>query len=112
VYLTEPDVTTGLPPVDAAEPTVPACDRIDIVRHNGALEVLPPPDTAGADRYRLFIVPAEPLSGETGTGVCAFAAEFVAAFTFFLAADADRGRELTFSGNRTPEYPAVLEMDN
>lgn len=111
VYLTETDPMTGLPPVDTAEPVIPACPGIDVVTHDGTLEVLPPSDSAGSDRYRLFLVPVEPSSGETAADVCAFAAEFAAAFTFFLEADADRGRELTFSGNRTPEFPAVLELD-
>jgi hypothetical protein len=78
--------------------------------------VLPTSDSAGSGRYRLFLVPVEPTSGEAAgeadAEMCAFAAEFTAAFTFFLEADADRGRELTFSGNRTPEFPAVLELDN
>ena len=134
VYLTEVVPTSGIPPADTAEPVIPTCTRVAILRHdgvhNGVLEVRSQPgspdtgntgntgntaDTPGAPdtgRYRIFLVPPERSVAEHPDDVFSFAAEFVAAFSFFLDADIDRAQALSFSGNRAPEFPAVLELNN
>ena len=76
------------------------------------LPIPAPPALSDTGRYRIFLVPPERSIAEHPDGVCSFAAEFVAAFSFFLEADIDRAQALSFSGNRTPEFPAVLELNN
>jgi len=116
VYVTDP-ASRRLPSADAGSPL--PCERAELVAHrtDRGLRVI---EALGSDRYRLFFVypsgstesadePAEDGLAVDGV-LCSFASGFVDAFDFFLDLRGTDAGELSFSGDRPPEFPAVVDI--
>ncbi len=134
VYVIEDDGSSGLPapgvPVsdDTGEnrgvwETTSFCGSIDPVRYvfdrddedNMTMEAPVPQEgraagsrlSVSSSPYRLVFRVVSTADPET---LCAFMGAFLELFEYFRVVDAERGRPLIFSGERTPEFPAVIEL--
>ncbi|MFP4153426.1 MAG: hypothetical protein ACLFSV_11325 [Alkalispirochaeta sp.] len=115
VYVTDPGATR-LPPASAGDPIPCETAELTSLESNRGRRVL---EVLGSDRYRLFLVYVAPQGGESDEApeqavsdglLCSFAFGFIDAFDFFLDARGNGAGALSFSGERYPEFPAVIEL--
>jgi hypothetical protein len=119
VYVIERDTPSGLPePWDPGSDSEPSGGEWGSVVSCGSVDLVP--FASGVDEQRVTMevpVPDSPFRlvmkvdySASPDAVCSFVDSFVELFEYFRMADAERGRQLTFSGGRIPEFPGVVEL--